>query len=75
MERNGNWFFWFWFRRAYDSANYNMFSGDFYGQKLAQLVQVSIHDRWQKTVSFLNIVPINKTGPLLSKFSSRKDTV
>ena len=65
MEKNGN-----WFRRAYDSANYNMLLGDFYRQKLAQLVQVSIHDRWQKTVSFLNIVSINKTGPLLSEFSS-----
>ena len=75
MEKNGNWFFWFWFRRAYDSANYNKFFGDFCSQNLAQLVQVSIHDRWQKTVSFLNIVPINKTGPLLSEFSSCKDTV
>ena len=65
MEKNGN-----WFRRAYDSANYNMFLGDFYRQKLVQLVQVSIHDRWQKTVSFLNIVSITETGPLLSEFSS-----
>ena len=64
MEKNGN-----WSRRAYDSANYNMFLGDFYRQKLAQLVQVSIHDRWQKTVSFLNIVSINETGPLLSEHS------
>ena len=32
MEKNGN-----WFRRTYDSANY-MFLGDFYRQKLAQLV-------------------------------------
>ena len=75
MERNGNWFFWFWFRGAYDSANYNEFFGDFYRQKLAQLVQVSIHDRWKKTVSFQNIVLIEKTGPLLSEFNSCKDTV